>query len=303
MSTHGIGLVEAFGTLPDAVVVLFALLTQLGDLWFYFVVLSALYFFGDRLPRLGSAVDRRRAAYLIALALGSAALTVALKHSFALPRPPGAGTAELASLFPEAVRPLYVTAVTEDGYGFPSGHATGAAAVWIGAATVLGVGSRRVRYAVGGGVAGLVALSRVVIGVHVAVDVVVGLVAGIGYLAVADRISTRGTHPGRVFSLAVLVALFGLLLVGFEPEPVAVLGATLGARIAWGALGPAVLTMPVSRREGVVNLAVGLPVFGGLFGFIYASEPAAPLAFGGAALALFGIVGTPRVGEYVGDRL
>ena len=303
MSTHGVGLVEALSALPDVVVVLFALLTQLGDLWFYFLALSVFYFFGDRLPRLGGAIDRRRAAYLIALALGAAALTAALKHAFALPRPPGANTAELAVLFPEVVRPLYVSAATGDGYGFPSGHALGAAVVWVGAATVIGVGRDRVRYAVAGTVAGLIGLSRVVIGVHFAADVVVGLVAGLLYLGVVDRVAERGASPGRAFSVATLVALCGLLVAGFESEPIAVLGATLGARIAWGALGPTLLSVPASRRQGVVSLAVGLPVFGGLFGFTYATEPAAPLAFVGTALALFGIVGTPLVGEYVDERL
>ncbi|MEF8868899.1 MAG: glucose-6-phosphatase, partial [Haloarculaceae archaeon] len=61
MSTHGVGLVEALETLPDPVVVLFVLVTQLGDLWFYFLGLSTLYFFGDRLPRVGAVIDRRRA--------------------------------------------------------------------------------------------------------------------------------------------------------------------------------------------------------------------------------------------------
>ena len=303
MSTHGVGLVEAMEALPDPVVVLFVLLTQLGDLWFYFLALSLLYFFGDRLPRLGDAVDRRRAAYLVALALGAAALTAVLKGTFAFPRPPGAGTAELAVLFPDPLRGLYASAATGDGYGFPSGHATGAAVVWVGAATVLGVGSRRARYAVTGSIVALVALSRVVIGVHFLADVVVGLAVGLCYLAVADRLSGRGTSPGRAFSLAVAVALAGLLLVGFESEPVALLGATLGARIVWGALGTSLLAVPTSRREGVVNLAVGLPAFGGLFGAVYALEPAPPLAFLGTALALAGILATPLLGEYVGDRL
>jgi membrane-associated phospholipid phosphatase len=302
MSTHGIGLVEALETLPDPVVVLFVLVTQLGDLWFHFLSLSALYFFGDRLPGLEGAVDRRRAAYLVALALGAAALTATLKGVFAFPRPPRAGTAELAVLFPEPIRPLYAAAATGGGYSFPSGHATGAAVVWVGAATVLEVGDRRKRYAVAGTVAVLVALSRVVIGVHFAVDVVAGLAAGLCYLAVADRVSNRGVSPGRGFSLAVAVAFVGLLLAGFHWEPIVFLGATLGARITWGALGPAVLSIPATRREGGVNLAIGVPVFGGLFGAVYVLEPAPPVAFAGTAIALGGILATPLAGEYVGDR-
>jgi len=303
MSTHGVGLVEAMDTLPDPVVVLFVLVTQFGDLWFYFLALSTLYFFGDRLPRLEGAMDRRRAAYLVALALGAAALTGALKYAFGFPRPPAAGTAGLAGPFPAPLRGLYAEAATDDGYGFPSGHATGAAVVWVGAATVVGVGSRRARYAAAGTVAVLIALSRVVIGVHFLGDVVAGLVAGLGYLALADRLSGRGASPGRAFSLAVAVALGGLLLAGFASEPVALLGATLGARIAWGALGASVLAVDASRREGVVSLAVGLPASGGLFGAVYALEPAPPVAFVGAALALGGVLATPLVGEYVGDRL
>lgn len=305
MSTHGIGVVEMLESLPDPLVVLFVLLTQLGDLWFYFLVLSGIYLSGERLPGLRGTVDRRLAAYLVALALGAAALTTALKGTFAFPRPPGAGTAELADLFPAPLRGLYAVAATADGHSFPSGHATGAAVVWVGAATVVGVGSRRTRYAVAGAVAGLVALSRVVIGVHFAVDVVVGLVLGLLYLAVANRLSARGARPGRGFSLALAVAFAGVLLVGFEFEPVALLGAALGARVVWGALGASVLAgaAPASRREGVVNLVVGLVGFGGLFGLVSALEPAPPLAFAGGALVLGGLLATPLVGEYVEDRL
>ncbi len=303
MSTHGVGLVEALEALPDPVVVLFVLVTQLGDLWFYFLALSTVYFFGDRLPRLRGAVDRRKGAYLVALALGAAALTTALKATFAFPRPPGAGAAELVALFPHPLDGVYAAAATGDGYGFPSGHATGAAVVWVGAATVLGVGTPRARYAVAGTVAVLIALSRVVIGVHFALDVVVGLAVGLCYLVVADRLSDRGARPGRGLSLAVAVALAGLLLAGFRWEPVAVLGATLGARIAWGALGSALVAVPASTRAGLVNLAVGLPAFGGLFGLVYAVEPAPPVAFVGTALALGGVLATPLVGEYVTDRL
>lgn len=303
MSTHGVGLVEAMDALPDPLVVLFVLLTQLGDLWFYSLALSLLYVFDDRLPRLEGAIDRRRAAYLVALVLGATALTAALKAAFAFPRPPGAGTAELAVLFPDPLRGIYAETATGEGYGFPSGHATGAAVVWVGAATVVGVGSRVTRYAVAGTVAALIALSRVVIGVHFLGDVVVGLVVGLGYLAVADRLSSRGASPGRVFSLAVAVGLAGPLVVGFASEPVALLGATLGARITWGALGTSVLAIDGSRREGVVSLAVGLPAFGGLFGAVYALDPAPPLAFVGAALGVGGVLAMPLVGEYVCDRL
>jgi len=48
---RSIGVTEALhGSVPDPVLVLFALLTQLGDVWFLFLLGGMLYVAGDELP-------------------------------------------------------------------------------------------------------------------------------------------------------------------------------------------------------------------------------------------------------------
>lgn len=292
---RGFGEVEALQALPDAVVALFALVTQLGDAWFVFGVLAVLYWFGGHLPGLEGTIDRRRGAFLVALVLGGLGLSTGLKSLFALPRPPGAGVARGADLFPAVVRPVYENFATADGYGFPSGHAVRATLAWGGLALALDVGTRRQRYAVvaaAGVVVALVALSRVVIGAHYAVDVVAGVGVGVAYLAVVWRLGGPDA-PTRAFSLALAVALGAVLVGGFERDPLGVLGAALGARVTWGAVGGALLDSVPTRRAGALAAAVGLPVFGGLFVAVYALELSPTAAFVATGVALAGVLALP----------
>jgi len=296
---RGFGEVEAIQALPDAVVALFACLTQLGDAWFIFGVLSVLYWFGGRLPGLEGTIDRRRAAFVVALVLGGLGLSTGLKFLFALPRPPGAGVARGADLFPAVVRPVYESFATADGYGFPSGHAVRATLAWGGLALALDAGTRRQRYAAGtaaGVVVALVAFSRVVIGVHYAVDVVAGVGVGVAYLAVAWRLAAPDA-PTRAFSLALGVALAAVLVAGFERDPLGVLGAALGARLTWGAVGGALLDSVPTRRAGALAAAVGLPAFGGLFVVAYALGLSPTAAFVATGVALAGVLSVPLVIE------
>ena len=297
---HGLGVTEfVAGNAPEPVVVLFAVLTQLGGLWFYFLALTVTYSLGERLPPRPALLDRPRVAYLVALALGAAALTATLKGLVAHPRPPSATVAVGVDLFPPSLRPLYERAATADGFALPSGHATGATIIYGGAATVLGVGTRRQRYGAATLVVGIVALSRVVLGVHFLGDVLAGIVVGAGYLLVAHAVSMRGSAPARAFSLAGALAATAVLVEGFGPEPATILGAALGARLVWGLAGDALRALAPSRRVGAVTLAFALPVFGGLFGATYALEPAAPLALLGGAVSGGGILVAPLVGERV----
>lgn len=297
--SRGFGEVETLQALPDAVVALFALVTQLGDAWFVFGVLAVLYWFGGHLPGLEGAIDRRRGAFLVALVLGGLGLSTGLKFLFALPRPPGAGVARGADLFPAVVRPVYESFATADGYGFPSGHAVRATLAWGGLALALNVGTRRQRYVVGaaaGVVVALVALSRVVIGVHYAVDVVAGVGVAVAYLAVALRLGGADA-PTRAFSLALGVALAAVLVAGVERDPLGVLGAALGARLTWGAVGSALLDSVPTCRAGALAAAVGLPAFGGLFVVAYALELSPTAAFVATAVALAGVLALPLVTE------
>lgn len=295
---RGFGELETLQAFPDAVVALFALVTQLGDAWFVFGVLAVLYWFGGHLPGLEGAIDRRRGAFLVALVLGGLGLSTGLKFLFALPRPPGAGVARGADLFPAVVRPVYESFATADGHGFPSGHAVRATLAWGGLALTLDAGTRRQRYTAAGVVVALVALSRVVLGVHYAVDVVAGVAVAVAYLAVAWRLGGPDA-PTRAFWLALGVALAAVLLAGFERDPFGVLGAAVGARLTWSAVGGALLDSLPTRRAGALAAAVGLPAFGGLFAVAYALELSPTAAFVATAVALAGVLALPLVVEQV----
>ncbi len=234
--TRGIGGVAFADSLPDPVVAAGGLLTQLGDMWFLLLAIAVLYWRarGGRAPSL-TATPLRDCLLLLALAVGSYAAVAALKSVFALPRPPGAGTAALPAWLPPAVAPVYESLVTADGYGFPSGHATAATAVYGGAAVLLRAGTPRLRYAAAGTVVALVAFSRLLIGVHYPVDVAAGSLLGLAVLALLLALVRRfgspvcspgspgsaraGTHsPAPALAGAALLALVALALApGLEP--------------------------------------------------------------------------------------
>ena len=85
-------------------------------------------------------------------------------------------------------RPDVMPLVSFSGASFPSGHAAAAAAVWPAVALVLSRGRRRVfRALLAGGaalIAGAVAASRAVLGVHWLTDVIAGLAIGWGWFVV-----------------------------------------------------------------------------------------------------------------------
>ncbi len=286
---RGLGLAGAAGDLPTAAVALAALVTQLGDTWFLFVVLAGLYWAGDAAPW---ALDRRRLAAVVGLALVATGLVVGLKGLFALPRPPGAGTVDAGGL-PSALAPAYEGAATDDGYGFPSGHALAATVVY-GALALAATrtGGRRRGLALAVGLAAAVALSRVAIGVHYLVDVVAGAAVGVAVLAVAVRTALLD-RPGAVLWLAVGAGVFAVAAGGYAVDPLSALGAALGARLAWSAVGDAVLAGDSSRRGGAVAAAVGLPTFGGVFVAVQLFDVAPWVAFLLNGVVLAGVVALP----------
>lgn len=257
---RGLGLVAAAGDLPAVAVALAALLTQLGDTWFLFVVLATLYWFGDAAPY---GLTRRRLATVVALAILASGLITGLKALFALPRPPGAGTADLAGL-PRVLVPVVEAGATADGYSFPSGHALGTTVVYGALALAATAGRRTHRLALAGAVAAVVGLTRVVLGVHYLVDVLAGAALGVAVLAGAVR-SGLLERPGVALWLAVAGALFAVLTGGYAPDPMAILGVALAARLAWSAAGDALLAGVGRRRHGALAATVGLPTMGSVF--------------------------------------
>jgi membrane-associated phospholipid phosphatase len=191
---------------PDPLRPIVEAATHLGDPTTVLVVALGFAWIGS---------SRERGARVLAVALVAFAVTNGLKGLFVLERP---------------VERLAFAADDYGGYAFPSGHALGAAAVY-GAVAIAAERSRpRRRYAVVGVLIVLVALSRLVLGVHYAGDVVAGTVIGIG-IAVGV-LWLPAIDPGRLFALAgaLAVASYATPARAFMPATV---GAALGAVGAW----------------------------------------------------------------------
>lgn len=162
--------------------------------------------------------SRERGARVLAVALVALAVTNGLKGVFVLERP---------------VEQFAFVSDDYGGYAFPSGHALGAAAVYGAVALAAEQGESRLRYAVAGTLIALVALSRLVLGVHYAGDVVAGAAIGLGIAVGILRLSA--IDPGRLFALAGALAVVSYATPARAFMP-ATAGATLGAVGAWYAL-------------------------------------------------------------------
>ncbi|GAA0282193.1 phosphatase PAP2 family protein [Halobacterium noricense] len=209
------------GGVPETLVPVFVVLTFLGSTWFVTTVGPAVYLFG---PKRGW-LSRRDGARLLAVSIGALALVVLAKGLFAEPRPPES-----------------VMRIAEDGNGFPSGHATGAAAFYGGLAALLDVNDRARRYAAAAGMIALVAFTRLVLGVHYLGDVVAGALLGTAFVAGLLALTRR--RIGYGFVVAAVTAVAAVVLVGPTEDPVAALGGTVGALVGWWL---------VTRRGALLN--------------------------------------------------
>ena len=295
---RGIGVVEVLhGWASEPVLILFALLTQLGDVWFLFLLGGLLYVAGDQFPRWG--IDRRRGLFVLGLLLTYVALIGVLKNFFLLPRPPGAGEAPIIAWLPAVFQGVLASIATGSGPGFPSGHAFGSTLVWGGFALVVFEDELSSGWLGAAAVVSLVSFSRLVLGVHYLVDVVVGIGLGVVALAVLYVVAERGTAPDRVLLIAVGAGVLGLLQ-GATFESVAALGSGVGGWLVWRGIAESTPPQPSSRREA----AAGFVMFGlasGFFAVVYAIEPSLLATFFGSAIAVGGVVAAPLVGERLLD--
>jgi membrane-associated phospholipid phosphatase len=290
---RGIGVAEFLQSLFGPLAPLFALVTQLGDVWLTFTVVAVIYWLGDRTPIVGSRLDRQRTVVLVALALGTLSLTTGLKEFLQLPRPPGASTAPAADALPTAVRPAYEWAASADGFGFPSGHAVRSTVVWGGLASLVTGGDRRRRLVLAGGVVSLVSLSRLVLGLHYAMDVLAGIALGLVYL---ETVLRWADTPRRAFALVAALAVLGTALNGFTFDGTRILGVTLGAVLTWVVIERAQPHAPELRRWWVPVVA-GLPLVGGPFVALEWLGAPLPVAFAVSALLAVGLLALPLVVE------
>lgn len=183
--TRGLGEVELLGELlPDLAAIPIAILTQLGSLLFVPVLLAGVYWRSDR-----SGAIRLGAALLVATGIW-----MVLKDIVAAPRP------HEPMLDPETLSPLlalvFESAVVDGGYGFPSGHAVTATVTYVSLAGVLSSGTATQRYALSAVLVGVIAFSRIALGVHYLVDVLAGVAIGLAVIVGMRTLTERAERAG-----------------------------------------------------------------------------------------------------------
>lgn len=281
--TRGIGeFAPVRELLPPSVVAGFALVTQLGDVWFLSLVLVAVYW--TRTER------REHVATVVGVTLTGFAVIHALKRAFALPRP-SASTVSPESL-PWVLGVLYDVAGTASGYGFPSGHAFMTTVVYLSLVDALAVGTRRKRLAAAWGLVVAVCVSRVVLAVHYLVDVVVGVALGLAVLSVVRWLTTHRDHDRATtaFGLALVASGVDLLTSGGDPDAVVLFGATLGAFGGWqlvvcGRLAARAAAPSAVARELLVRATLAVAAITPLVAALDEVPVTSPIA-GGAVLGL-----------------
>lgn len=291
---RGIGLTEllqAEVSLP--VVVLFAVVSQLGDVWFLFLLVGVLYVVGEYTPPWN--LSRREGLFVLATFLTYIAFVGVVKGVFALPRPPGAAEPPAIESLPATLELVFDDITTGTGPGFPSGHALGTTMVWGALALVFDRWPLRTRAALAGGVVTLVSLSRLVLGVHYAVDVLVGSLVGLVALAALYRLSADAAAPGRVLGVAVAVGAVGLVqTVTFES--VAAAGGAVGGWLAWRSVGESVSARAADLREVGVGVTI-LVAAGAGFGAVYTSTLPHALTFVVTGTIVAAVVAAPFLSE------
>jgi membrane-associated phospholipid phosphatase len=256
------GLSESIRELAGPVVTdIFAAVTRLGDPFFLLAVIAVYYWLSD---------ERGDPAWLVAYTLFAVAVTVSLKNGLALPRPP-----------------VDVQAVPAEelSNGFPSGHALGATVVYGG---LVAVDDRlqSVSWALGAGVLiTLIALSRVVIGVHYVGDVVVGVAIGCAILGalwvvVAER-------RASVAAVAALCAVPGVVVPHRGTDAFIVLGGCLGAVGVFSLVDPVSLPAADTLVSKVTLVVGGGLLLGGAYGLSFvAGHPLTTVAAGAVMLGV-----------------
>ena len=191
------------------------------------MLLSLYYWLID--PRQG-----QRLGVVLSLSYGG---NVLLKQLFALPRPYQLDSSVASD----------VAQSTAGGFAFPSGHAQGSATFW----GVLALHYRRLwLWLLGLGVMGLVALSRVYLGVHFGRDVIAGLALGLTFAWLGQRLSVS-LPTTRLFPT--LMVLGGLGLTIAIPELARPLGVLMGLSLASAQFTPP-KTWPRRLLVGVLGL-------------------------------------------------
>ena len=216
------------GVFPAEYADVAVVVTELGSPTVMMFLLATLYWL----------VDRERTVLVIGYAVAGLSLLLAIKAVLGLPRPPEA---------------LFLIELDADEYGFPSGHAFAATVVYGG--LLLAFDRTRSIPALAGvsALVTLVALSRVVLGVHYLGDVVAGTALGIVTLLAFDHFAR--SDPRRPFAVALVIAVPALVVTDFSSDVLLGFGGALGGLVAAGRVD----TLPSirGRLEAGVLFVVG----------------------------------------------
>lgn len=203
--------------------------TDLGSVTALMLILAVVYW----------VVNRQAGALVASYATAGVAVVLLLKLLFALPRPP----VELVG------REL-------DPYGFPSGHAFAAVVVYGGLLYRFEKHREPFWLTIVVGLVSFISVSRVVLGVHYIGDIIAGIVVGIVFLVVMERL-TRG-EPSRGFLIALFLSVPTVFLTSGAATPLALVavGASIGGYC--GTVRMELYPAVRSRVEGMLLVTVGL---------------------------------------------
>ena len=244
--------------IPEWLAVIIAVLTQLGDVWFLALIVTLCYWYG--VP------NRDTIAAIGGIWLAGMGLYKGLKDIFGLPRPDEPLLDP--DLLPTGIEQLYELSAFAGGYGFPSGHAVNTTIVYFALAHVLTVSTRPRRYAVAAALVAFVSFSRVALGVHYLVDVVVGVAIGFLLLFGARQFADYALPDPASTALAAAVAFGGFFVVasGADFDAILILALSLGAFAGWQlvSIGRAIVATdpladavrPVSIRATLAAIAL-----------------------------------------------
>ncbi|SFC51261.1 PAP2 superfamily protein [Halobiforma haloterrestris] len=190
---------------PEAYTDIAAFVTELGGSTGLIVILAVMYWL----------TWRRESALVAGYAVASIGFILFIKSIVALPRPPES---------------VHLVPLTDDPYGFPSGHAFMATVVYGGLLVVLD------RYRDPLPLLGTVllvtsiSLSRVVLGLHYLGDVVAGAGMGVAFLGLLHRFA-RG-NPQRAYATGAVIAVPAIVVSNGSPYALLALGGGIGGTLA-----------------------------------------------------------------------
>ncbi|WP_252698040.1 phosphatase PAP2 family protein [Natronosalvus vescus] len=237
---------------PEWMAFLWAFFSSLGSVWFVAPAVVLAFWFANR----------HRFLPWVATVIGGYALVVGAKGYVGLGRP-GVGPAISPEVLPTALAVVYAPLVEVSSSSFPSGHAMAGTIIWCMLALETNVWSRRVRLIGAAAVVALIGFSRIALGLHYPVDVVVGIALALGYLGAilatrrwaADHSTVDPTSA--TFATVTLIAALSWT-IGGQPDAAALLGGAVGLWLVWLVAPPPRDPWPVSPRQiGQTTFGIG----------------------------------------------